>query len=295
MTGPIGVIDTDRLRAALVASSSPWAAVEHHASLGSTNARAAEVGRPWHVVVADHQTAGRGRLQRRWDSPAGSSLLVSATVPLPPPSREARSDAGWVPLLTGVAVLRAVETATGPTGPTGQRGQRGQPGLRATLKWPNDVLLPADGSRKVCGILCEVVTGGPGALVVIGIGLNITQSREELPVPTATSLLLAGATDVDPTSLAVSFLEQLARLYAGLVAGAAEMAAVRAAYRDRCATLGQEVRLSRTGADDVVGRAVAVDDDGRLVIEAGDGRTAWAAGDVVHLRPADAGPWPPPE
>ncbi|MEP6799367.1 MAG: biotin--[acetyl-CoA-carboxylase] ligase, partial [Lapillicoccus sp.] len=104
-----------------------------------------------------------------------------------------------------------------------------------------------------------------------------------------------GATDVDPTALAVSFLEQLARLYAGLVAGAAEMAAVRAAYRDRCATLGQEVRLSRTGADDVVGRAVAVDDDGRLVIEAGDGRTAWAAGDVVHLRPADAGPWPPPE
>ncbi len=265
------LIDPDRLRGALVTSRAPWTEVEHHASLDSTNARGARLGRPWLVVTADHQSAGRGRLRRSWESPVGSSLLISATVPLPP------SGAGWVPLLTGLAVLRAVEANAG---------------IAAVLKWPNDVLLPGDGFGKVAGILCEVVGAPSGALVVIGVGLNVTQTRAELPVPTATSLLLAGATAVDGTaldgtSLAISFLDHLAGLYAGLVAGAAEVAAARAAYRDHCATIGQEVRLSRAEAADVLGRAVAVDDDGRLVIERAGERSAWAAGDVVHVRPPD--------
>lgn len=260
------LIDPDRLRGALVTSRAPWTEVEHHASLDSTNARGARLGRPWLVVTADHQSAGRGRLRRSWESPVGSSLLISATVPLPP------SGAGWVPLLTGLAVLRAVEANAG---------------IAAVLKWPNDVLLPGDGFGKVAGILCEVVGAPSGALVVIGVGLNVTQTRAELPVPTATSLLLAGATALDGTALSASFLDHLAGLYAGLVAGAAEVAAARAAYRDHCATIGQEVRLSRAEAADVLGRAVAVDDDGRLVIERAGERSAWAAGDVVHVRPPD--------
>ncbi len=260
------LLDLDRLRGALVTSRRRWTDVEHHDSLDSTNACAARLARPWQVVTSDHQSAGRGRQQRSWDSPAGSSLLLSATVPLPP------SGVGWVPLLTGLAVLRAVEAHTG---------------LDAVLKWPNDVLLPGDDFRKVAGILCEVVGAPSGALVVIGVGLNVSQTREELPVPTATSLMLSGEPAVDGTALAVSFLDHLAGLYAGLVAGAAEVAGSRAAYRDHCATIGQEVRLSRSGATDVVGRAVAVDDDGRLVIEAAGERSAWAAGDVVHVRPPD--------
>lgn len=258
------LIGHDPRRAALVTSASPWADVKHHATTDSTNARAAELGRPWQVVVADHQSAGRGRLQRRWESPPGSSLLLSATVPLPP------AGAGWLPLLTGVAVVRAVGESTG---------------LGAVLKWPNDVLLPDDDLRKVCGILCEVVEGASGALVVVGVGLNVTQSRDQLPVPGATSLALAGAPAVDVAVLSASLLTHLAGLYAGMVAGAAELAAARAAYRDCCSTIGQEVRLTRTSAPDVVGRAVSVDDDGRLVIDRGGERTAWAAGDVVHVRP----------
>lgn len=252
------LIDPGRLRAALVTSRSPWSDVEHHASIDSTNARAAGLARPWHVVVADHQTAGRGRLARSWEAPAGSSALLSATVPRP------AARAGWIPLLTGVAVVGAVEETTG---------------LVASLKWPNDVLLPADGSRKVCGILCQVA----GDVVVVGVGLNLTQGRDELPVPTATSLALAGATDADPTALVAAFLTRLAALVTG-------PPGVRAAYRDRCATIGQEVRLTRSGAADVLGRAVAVDEEGRLVIEQGGRRTAWAAGDVVHVRPPDRGP-----
>ena len=251
--------------------------MEHHASVDSTNARAAQLAAPWQVVVADHQSAGRGRLQRRWESPVGASLLLSATVPLPP------WGVGWVPLLTGLAVLRAVEASTG---------------IAAVLKWPNDVLLPADGLGKVAGILCEVVASPSGPLVVVGVGLNLSQTREQLPGPAATSLRLAGtsapdSTAADSTVLAASLLDHLAGLYAVLVTGSRpdEGAAARAAYREHCATIGQEVRLSRSSlstATDVAGRAVAVDDEGRLVIEQAGVRSVWAAGDVVHVRPPDA-------
>lgn len=278
MGDPVG---SDALRAALVTSNTPWQQVEHHVSIASTNARAAELARPWRVVVADHQSAGRGRMLRPWESPAGASLLVSATVPLP------AAGVGWLPLLTGTSVRAAVEETTG---------------LTAELKWPNDVLLPADGSRKVCGILCEVVAAPTGGdpVVVVGVGLNLRQSRKELPVPTATSLALAGglaglpdAGGVDRVALLVSLLGHLTTAYAALAAGGAQAAAARRAYREACSTIGRRVRVSRVAADDVEGEAVAVDDDGRLVVEVGGTRTAWAAGDVVHVRPSeDAGALP---
>jgi BirA family biotin operon repressor/biotin-[acetyl-CoA-carboxylase] ligase len=175
-----GSLDRELLYAALVTPGSPWRDVEYHATIGSTNARAAMVGEPWRVVVADHQSQGRGRLARSWEAPPGTSVAVSATVPLPP------EGAAWLPLLAGLSVAEAVTAATG---------------LDAHLKWPNDVLLPGDGDRKVCGVLCEVVTGVGPAVVVVGAGVNVDQSRDQLPVDTATSLVLAGAQEVDRNRL----------------------------------------------------------------------------------------------
>jgi len=265
-----GALDPARLRAAVVAPGSPWVDVEHHATIGSTNARAAELATPWTVVTADHQSQGRGRLARRWEAPPGTSIAVSATVPLP------EMGAGWTPLLAGLAVVDAVEATTG---------------LRAELKWPNDVLLTADGSRKVCGILCEVRPAsrpqGRGPLVVVGAGLNLVQRRDQLPVPTATSLALAGAGDVDRTALVAAYLARLAELIHDPVAE------TQGAYRRRCVTVGRDVVLSLPGARRTAGRAVAVDDDGRLVVDGPRSRIAWAAGDVVHATLPAAGGQPP--
>ena len=258
-----GSLDVDVVRAALLTPGSPWREVEHHSTIGSTNARAAALGQPWRVVLADHQSAGRGRLTRTWQAPPGTSVAVSATVP-PPADRQ-----GWLPLLAGLAVGEAVTATTG---------------LAARLKWPNDVLLPADDDRKVCGVLCEVVTSAGEPFVVVGAGINVDQSRDQLPVDTATSLRLAGAAEVDRDRLVAAYLSALARRYAELTGG--EDDTVRDAYRSRCDTLGRPVTLSRPGGPVVHGTAVAVDDDGRLVIDGTDGPLAWAAGDVTHVRSA---------
>ena len=157
-------------------------------------------------------------------------------------------------------------------------------GLAAELKWPNDVLLPDDADGKVCGVLCEVVTGLGAAFVVVGAGVNVDQTREQLPVDTATSLALAGAEEVDRNRLVAAYLSTLAGWYAALTGP--DPARPRAAYRRRCTTVGRPVTVSRPDRPDVVGTAVAVDDDGRLVVDSADGRHAWAAGDVAHVRSA---------
>ncbi len=242
----------------MITSAGPWVELEHHRTIGSTNVRAAGLG-AWRVVVADHQSLGRGRLLRSWQAPPDTSVAVSATVPMP------AAGSGWLPLLAGVAVLEAIEATST---------------ARGSLKWPNDVLLDPDG-RKVCGILCEV---SPSGTVVIGAGINISQGRDDLPVSTATSLALAGAT-VDRTALVTAYLTRLGELYAVLAAGGPGAARTRARYRRRCSTIGRQVALSQASGPDVEGVAVEVDEEGRLVIEAGGARRPWAAGDVVHVRP----------
>ncbi len=264
-------IDPDRLIAVAAPPAGPWSVIEVHPTLASTNLRAAALATGWSVVVAEHQSAGRGRLDRRWEAPAGTSLAVSATLPAP------RHAPGWVPLLAGLAIAEAITDVTG---------------LTAQLKWPNDVLLPADDNRKVCGVLCEYRPGTQGEddLVIVGFGLNRTQARAELPVPTATSLLLAGAAPeaVEPVPLLGAILSRLQTRYAAWQAGGDEAAAVRAAYRKRCATLGTRVRLERDALGEVSGTCVEVDDDGAINLDDGIHTVAYAAGDVVHLRPARA-------
>ena len=212
----------------------------------STNAVVAEQARQGAahglVVVAEEQTAGRGRLDRSWVSPPGAGLTFSVLVrPSGPLS--------WVPLLAGVGVAQAL---------------RHKCEVDAVLKWPNDVLVD---DRKLCGLLAEAVDGA----VVLGIGLNVTTRREELPVAEATSLALEGATTTDRDTVLKAVLRGIADALGD---------DTRASYRQLCTSLGREVRLELPGGESVTGTAEAVDDDGRLVVDG----TPYAAGDVVHLR-----------
>ena len=263
-------LDVARLTSRLCRPPRTWASVDVFDELMSTNALAMVRGQVWAVVVAEHQFSGRGRLDRRWFVPAFTALTFSATVPAPTEAP------GWVPLVAGLAVAEAVVAVTG---------------LPAVLKWPNDVLLPDDGHRKVCGVLCEYrpPADGADALVVVGIGLNVSQTRDQLPVDTGTSLTLAGAEPVDREDLLVTVLDRIAVRYAALQAGGAAADGVRAAYRAACSTLGTEVRLERPGAGTSTAHALDIDADGALVVDEGSGPTRYAAGDVTHVRPASGG------
>lgn len=244
-------LDRPPLRAgALVRALAPegWR-VEVLPTAGSTNAVVAERARageaPGLVVVAEEQTAGRGRLDRVWVSPPRAGLTFSVLLHPQP------EHLGWVPLLGGLAVARAL---------------REQAGVDAVLKWPNDVLVE---DRKVCGLLAQAVSSAHGMAVVLGVGLNVTTRREELPVPQATSLVLEGAATTDRDTLLRAVLRAMSFTSED-----------RAGYRVLCSTLGRQVQLSLPGGALVAGVAEAVDDEGRLVV----GGSPYAAGDVVHLR-----------
>jgi BirA family transcriptional regulator, biotin operon repressor / biotin---[acetyl-CoA-carboxylase] ligase len=251
----------EALHEALVTPGRPWTGVDVHPSLGSTNAEAVRLARLHHVVLTDHQHAGRGRLGRTWETPAGTSVTLSVLLPVP------EEVPGWVPLLTGLAVARGIAEVAG---------------VATALKWPNDVLVPGDGSRKVCGVLCELQPAG----VVVGMGINVDQGRDELPVETATSLRLAGASEVRHEALVVAVLDHLADLHHRLLAGGAERAAAQQDYRAACTTTGREVDLHDASGQVTRVRAERVDDEGRLVVVGQGGGYVVAAGDVVHARTA---------
>lgn len=235
---------------------------------GSTNAdavAAAQAGAAEGVViVAEHQDAGRGRLDRQWHTPPGSALTASFILR---PDDVPAARWPWLPLLVGVAVVDAVAAATK---------------LVATLKWPNDVLVD---DRKLAGILVERVETPSGPAAVAGVGLNVGQQADQIP-GTAISLALAGAADPRPGDLLHAVADHLGERYAAWVdAGGDPSAGLAADYRRRCSTLGREVRAELPAGDPLIGRAVDVDESGRLVIATADGSRAVGAGDVVHLRP----------
>lgn len=229
---------------------------------GSTNADLLEQARAGVaeglVLVAEEQTAGRGRLGRAWSAPARAALTFSVLLRPAgvPPTR-----LGWLPLLTGVAVATAV---------------RDQAGVRASLKWPNDVLV---GERKLAGILAEA----HGDAVVVGVGLNVTLSQPELPVPTATSLLIEHAASTDRTSLLAAILTGLGRRYQAWRKDPSQ-ADLRDGYLRWCATIGREVRVELPGGALLTGTATDVDDAGRLVVRTPERLVPVGAGDVVHVR-----------
>ena len=287
-----------------------FADVRWRAETGSTNSDAMALARNGApegiVVVADHQTGGRGRQGRVWVAPPEASLLV--TVLLRPPSRVA----GLAAMAVAVAMAEGIEDVTGWA-----------PGL----KWPNDLVVrggpddvaaaktsdfdadvdagrtaaaAATVDRKLAGILAEAdwppgttASGGwrepspdERLAVVVGVGVNVNWSAE-LPgelAATATALNHLTGHEVDRVDLLVAFLERLEPHYERLVHDRSA-AALLGEWRRRSATLGRRVRVD-LGAHDVEGTAVDLTDEGHLVVETPDGdRRAFAVGDVIHLRP----------
>jgi BirA family transcriptional regulator, biotin operon repressor / biotin---[acetyl-CoA-carboxylase] ligase len=272
------------LRRAVVVPGGLWTDLRVVAETGSTNADLAAMARTGApegaVLVAERQTAGRGRLNRVWQSPPRAGLAVSVLLRPGEALRGARPGRpdgelrgigparalGWIPLLAGVALAEAVRQVAE---------------VDAYLKWPNDLLLPGD--RKCGGILAEVVAGGA---VIVGIGLNVTLRPEELPRPDATSLQLAGAAVTDRDPLLRRLLRALSVWYGRWRAagGDPEASGLREDYVLHCGTLGRRVRAELPDGAALEGVAGAVDGDGRLVISTDLGQHTVAAGDVVHLR-----------
>lgn len=275
-------LDPAALRREVTGGGHLWTAVEVVAQTSTTNAdlvAAARAGAPEGLVrVAEHQHAGRGRAGRRWSSPPRAGLTVSlllrpgAAGRWPGPVPPARW--GWLPMLTGVALAEAVARVAG---------------LTAALKWPNDLLV---GGGKAAGILAEVT----GEAVVVGVGLNVSVGPDELPEPSAdgpppTSLALAGAgpAGTDREALLVALLAAAGSWYERFrrAGGDPGGCGLRAAYLERCDTVGRRVRALLPGGGKIAGEATGVDDEARLVVrEASGNRRAVAAGDVVHLRGA---------
>ncbi|KZX20820.1 biotin--[acetyl-CoA-carboxylase] ligase [Rathayibacter tanaceti] len=245
---------------------SPRIVVLEHA--GSTNdelrERATADPAAWphlSVVATDDQRAGRGRLGRVWEAPAGRTLAASILVDA---SGLDAAAAGWLPLVAGTALARALARLVPAD---------------VAVKWPNDVLI---GGRKTAGILAERLADGR---VIVGTGVNLLLDETELPVPTATSLALAGASTTDADTVLSAFLTELAALLAPLLAlGDAESAGTAAAVRHSCATLGMRVRLDLPDGTHAEGVADSLAADGALVLRQDGVHRVFSSGDVLHLR-----------
>lgn len=275
-----------RARSALLAGpGARFADVRWVDETGSTNADAMELGRQGEhegiVLVADHQTAGRGRAGRSWAAPPGAGLLLSVLLRPPAAVMEACT------MAVAVAAAEAVEAVAD---------------FSPRLKWPNDLVWPGDGSaadRKLAGILAEA-DWPPGStpdsgyrapdpaqrvVVVVGIGINV-RWPDDLPEDLADIAVACNhvtGTVVDREDLLIALLERLGPRYDALVAG--DGASLRAAWRERSATLGRRVRVD-LGTQEVEGTAVDVTEDGRLVVDSVSGeRRTFTVGDVTHLRP----------
>jgi BirA family transcriptional regulator, biotin operon repressor / biotin---[acetyl-CoA-carboxylase] ligase len=228
--------------------------VEHFGELDSTNRYVLDAARAGAadglVAVADVQTAGRGRLDRTWQAPPGSSLLVSALVRTP-------GDAGPVVMAAAVALAGAVDRVAG---------------VPAMLKWPNDLVVD---DRKLAGLLAE----RDGDTLVVGAGCNVNWERfpEDL-AGSATSCNLEAGHPVDRDQLLVAFLD-------GFAAVLEQGGGVVDEYRARLETLGRRVRVEPVLGDPLLGTAVDITDDGMLVVRDDAGTYhAVATADVVHLR-----------
>lgn len=229
------------------------------------------------LLVADHQVGGHGRSGRDWQTPARAALTVSLSMWAPPPL----DSLGWLPLLGGLGAVYAL---------------RATAGAQAGLKWPNDLLIPDPGRtelegwgtyRKVGGILSEVAWTSAGPAVILGIGVNVSQVPDELPVPSATSLALAGLSGLDREVLLVALVTAFTDLAERWIEAGGD--AVAAGLADEvaaaCVTIGKQVRVDLPGGTELVGLARRLMPDGALVVldDAGEEHVV-LAGDVLHVR-----------
>ncbi|HSK54470.1 MAG TPA: biotin--[acetyl-CoA-carboxylase] ligase [Jiangellales bacterium] len=273
MTGD--ALDAQQVRTGL-GPDTPWSDVRAVPTTGSTSSDVADLARDGTpeglVLLAAHQSRGRGRLGRSWTAPPGTSLACSALLR---PEAVPVSRWSWLSLLAGVAVAEAVDDVSG---------------VSALLKWPNDVLV---GDRKLAGILAERIETPSGHAVVLGVGLNVTARPEDLPEGgTSLAAEVAGrGTGENPggpalVPVAVALLRRLGEGYRAWTGVTGDPAGGLAEdYRRRCGTLGRRVRADLPGGTHVEGTAVDLDAAGRLVVRVVDGRQVIVgAGDVVHLR-----------
>lgn len=261
-------LDEGALNRALTGRGSGWRevlVVEETASTNTDLAQRARAGvAPGLVLVAEHQTGGRGRRARAWTSPPRSGLTLSLLVE---PAGVPAERWPWITLLAGVAVVEGVRRVTD---------------VAATLKWPNDVMVD---DRKLAGILSERIETPAASLAVVGVGLNVTLRRDELPAPEATSLLLEHAKTTDRTVVMREVLRVFDRLLRAWVSeGGDPQAGLAESYARRCSTLGRQVRAALPSGESLVGEAVRVDASGRLLVRTQQGEQAVGAGDVVHVR-----------
>jgi BirA family biotin operon repressor/biotin-[acetyl-CoA-carboxylase] ligase len=240
---------------------------------GSTNTdllalavKSPELWTDFSVLLTDNQTAGRGRLDREWIAKPGSALAVSVLLR---PTTFGIEQFGWLPLLAGLAMQRAVASLIEEA--------------EVSLKWPNDVLVNGE---KISGLLAEVLPDGKG--VVIGAGLNLTQTKEELPIETATSLKLHGVTGFSLDDVLVRYLASFRRLYEEFsdAKGNAEISLLKEGVLEASSTIGAKVLVMLPDGSEFSGTGAGLDSDGRLLVALSDPVEirAVAAGDIKHLR-----------
>lgn len=268
-------LDAAALRAELIGTGLGWRQLDVVEQTGSTNAdllarAAAGTDVAGAVLIAEHQTAGRGRHGRGWSASPRAQITMSVGVSVVDVPTEGW---GWLSLATGVAIVDAVTPLLEGTG------------CQVGLKWPNDVVAgPPDSRGKLAGILAEVAR----PVVVVGLGLNVTQAPEEVEGPGATSLFDLGVESPDRDRLVCAVLRELGRRIVAWRAARGAAWALAADYQARSLTIGTPVRAELPGGKEIVGTATAIDDQGRLCLEtegaAGGQTVVVSAGDVVHLR-----------
>ncbi|GAS98992.1 biotin--protein ligase [Mycolicibacterium canariasense] len=270
MTAEPRALDAAALRAALDTEDTaarPWRRLDIVEVTGSTNADLIARSRDGDdiagaVLLAEHQTAGRGRGGRSWAGVRHGQIIMSVGI-----ATDGVDEQRWglVPLLAGVAVVDTLSAS----------------GIDAGLKWPNDVLI---GTAKIAGILAEVAS--PKPVIVLGIGLNVAVRPEEIGQPQATSVYQLGV-EADRTDIVRTLLARLGERIGQWRTGDTD--ALLDDYRARSATLGARVRAQLPGGRDIVGMAEAIDGQGRLRIGTESGSEVVSAADIVHLRPAGDG------
>ena len=216
------------------------------------------------VLVTGEQTAGRGRSGRDWQAPAATSLFVSVLLR---PGTVSATQFAWLPLIAGLSMANAISQFAGSK--------------RATVKWPNDVLI---GESKVCGVLSELLPDATA--VVIGAGVNVFQIRDQLPVDTATSLALEDIAIESLDALLAAYLKNLRSQLDEFIALAGELGGteLHEQISNACSSIGREVRVVLPGDQQFIGRAEAIDSIGRLVVQNDSETRSVSVGDVVHLR-----------
>lgn len=273
---PSHTLNVDSIRSTL-ATKVLGRRIELFKQLPSTNLEATTLGESGvehgTVVIADRQTAGRGRLARTWFSPGGTNIHCSLVLRCELPANRLSEWLSWLPLITALAAAEAIQSVTS---------------VPVSLKWPNDLLLS---DRKVGGVLCENVQASPsGPFQIIGIGINVNTRPEDFPAElraSATSLWNQTHTVVDRNRLIAQLLLELEQCIEELAEHGSQQLAL--AYQRRCATIGRKVQASLADGSELTGYAESISQDGSLRISALSGSRSNTtievrAADIVHLR-----------